>query len=121
MSKPSNVVQANINALIQREKLGRTKYGADLDRKDLTHLDLLQHGLEEALDLANYLRAAITQLEARQACYNDLRQRVTELVEDGFSDTEKLRVDALEDECLSQVRDLLFSHDAEMVAKGIFG
>lgn len=69
---PSKVIQANINALTSREELGLKKYGHTLDRKDLSHRDLLQHGLEEALDLANYLQASIQRSEHYERAYNDL-------------------------------------------------
>jgi len=51
------VVQANITLLHKRSKLGIKKYGTTL--ADNKEDDMLQHALEEALDLANYLQAEI--------------------------------------------------------------
>lgn len=56
---PSAPIQANVDLLLKREELGLTKYGVTLGDANLSHAQLLQHGLEEALDLANYLQAAL--------------------------------------------------------------
>jgi hypothetical protein len=56
---PSKPIQANVDLLIERERVGLVKYGVTLGDAELTHAQLLQHGLEEALDLANYLQTAI--------------------------------------------------------------
>lgn len=77
---PSKVVQANIDALTSREALGLRKYGHTLDRRDLNHRDFLQHGLEEALDLANYLQAAIQRSDTSTRAYKDLLQRMEKIV-----------------------------------------
>lgn len=77
---PSKVVQANIDALTSREALGLRKYGHTLDRRDLNHRDFLQHGLEEALDLANYLQAAIQRSDTSTRAYGDLLQRMEKIV-----------------------------------------
>ena len=53
-----NTTETLIGLLRSRDELGQSKYGATLDRTDLTPEDWLQHGLEEALDLAGYLQSA---------------------------------------------------------------
>jgi hypothetical protein len=63
---PDPVVEANVAALRQRSKLGIAKYGVTLDRTDLDQRAWLQHALEEALDLANYLQAAIRDIDQRK-------------------------------------------------------
>lgn len=55
----SATTQALIAMLIERDQLGRQKYGATLDRTDLTHEQWLQHMAEEMLDGAGYALAAI--------------------------------------------------------------
>ena len=50
----------------RRQKLGIKKYGVTVDKSQLTHRQWLQHGLEEALDLAVYLRKAIAVLDAQE-------------------------------------------------------
>lgn len=52
-------MQSNVLALLRRDAVGQKKYGCTMDRQDLSTSDWLQHALEETLDLANYLRAAI--------------------------------------------------------------
>ena len=51
-------------ALLQRSQVGIIKYGVTTDRSDLDLVDWLQHALEETLDKAVYLQAAITKLKA---------------------------------------------------------
>ncbi len=55
----SATTQLLIDQLIQRDQLGRAKYGTTLDRADLTHNQWLQHMIEECLDAAGYAAAAI--------------------------------------------------------------
>lgn len=64
---PDPVVEANVAALRSRSKLGIAKYGVMLDRADLSLRDWLQHALEETLDKANYLQAAIRKIDAEAA------------------------------------------------------
>lgn len=58
------VVEANVSMLRSRSKVGIQKYGVMLNREDLSLRDWLQHALEETLDKANYLQAAIRKLDA---------------------------------------------------------
>jgi len=55
----SALLQSVIADLDAREATGKAKYGTTMDRTDLTHVQWLQHALEETLDLALYLKAAI--------------------------------------------------------------
>jgi hypothetical protein len=52
--------------LLSRSEIGISKYGVTTDRDDLSLLDWLQHALEETLDKAVYLQAAISKLKANQ-------------------------------------------------------
>lgn len=60
---PDPVVEANVTALRTRSIVGIQKYGVMLDRQDLSLRDWLQHALEETLDKANYLQAAIRSID----------------------------------------------------------
>lgn len=53
------VVEANRKLLLDRSVFGLQKYGVSLHGSGLSRRQLLQHALEEALDLANYLQAEI--------------------------------------------------------------
>ena len=55
--------QKKREALLQRSIVGLAKYGVTTDNNPLTLRAWLQHALEEALDMANYLQAAITKLD----------------------------------------------------------
>jgi len=54
MSDP--YVEANRALLLSRSETGLAKYGTDLTRADLSREQWIQHAIEEALDLANYLQ-----------------------------------------------------------------
>lgn len=56
-------VEKNRELLLQRSNAGVVKYGMTTDANPLELRDWLQHALEEALDMANYLRAAISRLD----------------------------------------------------------
>jgi hypothetical protein len=64
---PDAVVEANRQLLLQRSRVGMVKYGVALAGTTLTRRQLLQHALEEALDLANYLQAEIMRADAEGA------------------------------------------------------
>lgn len=56
-------VEALRAMLLERSMVGIKKYGVTTDRDDLGLRDWLQHALEETLDKAVYLRAAIRKLD----------------------------------------------------------
>jgi hypothetical protein len=57
------VVERNRELLLKRSQLGITKYGVTLASAKLGPRAILQHALEEALDLANYLQTEIMRLD----------------------------------------------------------
>lgn len=57
------IVEAVREDLIERSSRGIQKYGVMLSRKDLTLKDWLNHAYEEALDMANYLKRSIKEME----------------------------------------------------------
>lgn len=60
---PDTNVEKNREMLLQRSIVGLAKYGMTTDKNPLELREWLQHALEEALDMANYLQAAITKLD----------------------------------------------------------
>lgn len=56
---PDPVVEANRQLLLERSRVGVAKYGTTLADAGLSRDELVQHALEEALDLANYLQALL--------------------------------------------------------------
>ena len=50
-----SVVTSVINSFIKRSNIGLKKYGTNLDRKDLSFLDWIQHAQEEHMDAILYL------------------------------------------------------------------
>ena len=55
MDQVDSIVQSIIQKFIDRAKMGKEKYGTDLDRKDLTHLQWINHAQEELMDGILYL------------------------------------------------------------------
>jgi hypothetical protein len=49
------VVTSIINQFVERAQYGKKKYGTDLDRKDLTTLDWIEHAKQELMDGILYL------------------------------------------------------------------
>lgn len=52
---PDSIVNSVINKFIERSKLGKEKYGTDLDRTDLSLHDWILHAQEEHMDAILYL------------------------------------------------------------------
>lgn len=77
---PDANVEKNRQMLLDRSVVGLKKYGVTTERTDLTPGEWVQHALEEALDLANYLQALKTNL-------GDVRELIASVVgqcESGF-------------------------------------
>ena len=53
--QPDSIVQAVIQRFVDRAKFGHEKYGTDLDRRDLTMVEWLQHAQDELHDGILYL------------------------------------------------------------------
>lgn len=66
------VVEANRKMLLDRSQVGLKKYGCGL-QGIRTHRDILQHALEEALDLANYLQAEIMKIDAEAEAHKNTK------------------------------------------------
>ena len=54
-----------ITKILSRSDAGMVKYGVTMERKDVEHVQWLQHAQEEALDLAVYLQRCIEDLEGK--------------------------------------------------------
>jgi cell division protein FtsI/penicillin-binding protein 2 len=50
-----SIVNNVIESFIERSNVGFAKYGTNLDRKDLSLLDWLNHAQQEAMDMILYL------------------------------------------------------------------
>ena len=72
-TSPDKNVEKNRELLLRRSVVGLAKYGVTTDNNPLTLRDWLQHALEEALDMANYLQAAISKLD-EEGAENENRQ-----------------------------------------------
>lgn len=59
IKSPDPIVEANRELLLQRSVVGLQKYGVTVNDNPLSRRQWLQHALEEALDLANYLQKLI--------------------------------------------------------------
>ncbi len=61
--KTDPVIEAVREDLHRRSQLGISKYGTTLAENPAALRDKLQHAYEEALDMANYLKWAIMELD----------------------------------------------------------
>lgn len=50
-----SVVTSIINQFVYRAQMGKSKYGVDLDRTDLTLLEWIEHAKQEHMDAILYL------------------------------------------------------------------
>ena len=67
-NKLDSVVTAIIDQFTSRAKMGKAKYGVDLDRNDLTLLEWIEHAKQEHMDAILYLEKIkqIVELNERQ-------------------------------------------------------
>jgi hypothetical protein len=60
-----SVVDSVIDQFVSRATFGKTKYGVDLDREDLSVLEWIEHAKQEHMDAILYLQKAKKILEER--------------------------------------------------------
>lgn len=60
------IVEAVREDLLKRSQVGINKYNTTLERNDLNLKDWLQHSYEECLDMANYLKRCIIEIETNE-------------------------------------------------------
>jgi hypothetical protein len=65
LEKLDSVVTSVIDQFTQRSLVGQKKYGTDLDRKDLTTLDWIEHAKQELMDGILYLEKLKQELSAK--------------------------------------------------------
>jgi hypothetical protein len=63
LAKKCSITEAVIEDMKKKSEVGFKKYGVTLDRKDLSLRDWLEHSYSEVLDMAKYLKKAITELD----------------------------------------------------------
>ena len=59
------VVTSIINQFVLRAQFGKQKYGTDLDRRDLTTLDWIEHAKQELMDGILYLEKLKQELSVK--------------------------------------------------------
>lgn len=64
--QPTGIEALVCEEIAKRQQLGLDKYGTSVADNPLSLKEWLQHGLEESLDLAVYLRRAIADLERKK-------------------------------------------------------
>ena len=74
-TSPDSNVEKNRELLLQRSIVGLAKYGVTTDNNPLPLRAWLQHALEEALDMANYLQAAISKLDKEGAEHDNANRQ----------------------------------------------
>ena len=64
--KTDSIVDSIIGELIDRSRVGTLKYHTDLDRKDLSLSQWLQHAIEEHLDAVLYLKKIKSTIDGKK-------------------------------------------------------
>lgn len=64
-SQIDSVVASVITQFVNRAQFGKAKYGTDLDRKDLTTLDWIEHAKQELMDGILYLEKLKQEVSAK--------------------------------------------------------
>ena len=64
--KTDSIVDSIIDELIDRSRVGTVKYRTDLDRKDLSLSQWLQHAIEEHLDAVLYLQKIKSMIDGKK-------------------------------------------------------
>ena len=64
--KTDSIVDSIIDELIDRSRVGILKYRTDLDRKDLSLSQWLQHAIEEHLDAVLYLKKIKSTIDGKK-------------------------------------------------------
>jgi hypothetical protein len=65
-NKLDSVVTSIIEQFISRAKMGKAKYGVDLDRKDLTLLEWIEHAKQEHMDAILYLEKIKKEISGKE-------------------------------------------------------
>jgi hypothetical protein len=81
----SNLLNQLISEFQSREESGFKKYGTTMDRTDLSLSEWVQHALEEAMDLTQYLYKIKQQLNDTQRFpdYQEANTRISESINTG--------------------------------------
>ena len=66
MEQTDSVVRSIVNKFLERSSFGKKKYGTDLDRKDLTTLEWINHAQEELMDGILYLEKLKQELQVKK-------------------------------------------------------
>ena len=66
LDRLDSVVTSVIDQFAQRARFGKQKYGTDLDRKDLTTLDWIEHAKQELMDGILYLEKLKQELSVKK-------------------------------------------------------
>ncbi len=66
MENTDSIVRSVVEKFLERSALGQKKYGTNLDRKDLSILDWIQHAQEEFMDGILYLEKLKKEVMAAQ-------------------------------------------------------
>lgn len=93
------IVELNREALLQRSHIGIKKYGETLKDSPASLKEWLNHALEETLDNANYLRAAIVKIEEQENMTQDRTFQLPDTEENYLEFTIKNGIETLQTKC----------------------
>ncbi len=63
--KTDSIVDSIIDQFVERARMGKIKYGVDLDREDLSTLEWIEHAKQEHMDAILYLEKLKKHIETK--------------------------------------------------------
>jgi hypothetical protein len=66
VKQTDSVVDSIIDQFVERASFGKTKYGVDLDREDLSVLEWIEHAKQEHMDAILYLEKLKKIIETKE-------------------------------------------------------
>jgi len=69
IKQTDSVVDSIIDQFVERASFGKTKYGVDMDREDLSILEWIEHAKQEHMDAILYLEKLKKIIETKEPQY----------------------------------------------------
>ena len=69
VKQTDSIVDSIIDQFVERASFGKTKYGVDMDREDLSILEWIEHAKQEHMDAILYLEKLKKIIETKEPQY----------------------------------------------------
>jgi len=82
--KTDSIVDGVIDQLVHRHRIGKSKYGTDMDRQDLEITDWLQHSIEEKLDDIVYMQKILEEFKKLEESVKKMQVDIEDQIKKSF-------------------------------------